>query len=274
MTSADGSSEGSARRRRTIIVATAAAVGVTALVALVLLGAAPVAPVAEVVPATRAVTAPAPSTRVPASSSTMQLPSTPAPATVEPSTATGGFEFAIGPVDEATRAKMGKTWFPGCPVPIEDLRHVTVTHFGFDGAVHQGEIVVAADAAESLRTPFHRLFEQRYPIQVLNVTDGEDVPWDESAAFNCRKKVGDRSQWSEHSYGRALDVNPVQNPYVSSSTIVPDDGRPYADRSRTDAGVLHEGDPVVTAFEAAGWHWGGTWTGRTHDYMHFSTTGQ
>lgn len=195
---------------------------------------------------------------------------TPTPTTQPPP----GFEFAVGPVDEATRAKMGKTWFPGCPVPIEDLSHVTVTHYGFDGAVHQGEFVVAAGAADTLREPFRRIFEMRYPIQVLNVTDGEDVPWDESAAFNCRKKVGDRSQWSEHSYGRAIDINPVQNPYVSASSIVPDDGRPYADRGRVDPGVLHAGDPVVIAFEAAGWHWGGTWTGRTHDYMHFSTTGQ
>lgn len=256
-----------------------AAVGLAAvLLAAAVLGSCAVAPVADPAAGDDALPVkPAPA------STEAAIEADPAPVPGEPATtatpttqppAEAGFEFAVGPVDAATRAKMGKTWSAGCPVPIEDLRHVTVTHYGFDGAVHQGEFVIAADVADTLRAPFRRIFELRYPIQVLNVTNGEDVPWDESAAFNCRKKVGDRSQWSEHSYGRAIDVNPVQNPYVSASSIVPDDGRAYADRSRTDAGVLHEGDPVVTAFEVAGWHWGGTWTGRTHDYMHFSTTGQ
>lgn len=184
------------------------------------------------------------------------------------------FEFSVRPVDADVIARMGETWRPGCPVPLEQLRLMTVTHWGFDGKVHQGETVVHGDYAASLEPVFRRMFETRFPIEMLRVTNGVDVPPNESTAFNCRKKVGNGAEWSEHSFGTAIDINPVQNPYVSrdGSNVIPPAGAPFTDRSLQAPGMLHEGDPVVTAFDAAGWKWGGRWT-TSRDYMHFSISG-
>lgn len=184
------------------------------------------------------------------------------------------FEFTVLPVDEGVVARMGETWRPGCPVPLEHLRLMTVSHWGFDGKVHKGETVVHGDHAASLEPVFRRMFETRFPIETLRVTNGVDAPPNESTAFNCRKKVGNGAEWSEHSYGTAIDINPVQNPYVSrdGSNVIPPAGATFTDRSLQAPGMLREGDPVVTAFDAAGWKWGGRWT-TSRDYMHFSISG-
>ena len=96
---------------------------------------------------------------------------------------------------------------------------------------------------------------------------------DNTSAFNCRFVAGQPGVWSEHAFGRAIDVNPIENPYVTGSGYVsPPAGAPYAHRSRHAQGMIHRGGPVVAAFAAAGWEWGGSWPG-TKDYQHFSATG-
>jgi hypothetical protein len=95
-----------------------------------------------------------------------------------------------------------------------------------------------------------------------------------TSAFNCRSATGHPGVWSEHAYGRAIDVNPLVNPYVSSGgSVDPLQGRMYADRSRHDRGLIHPGDVVVEAFASIGWEWGGSWTS-TRDYQHFSQSGR
>jgi hypothetical protein len=94
-----------------------------------------------------------------------------------------------------------------------------------------------------------------------------------TSAFNCRFVSG-TARWSEHAYGRAIDINPVQNPYVSSSgRASPPAGAAYVDRSRRAPGMIHAGDAVVRAFAAVGWGWGGSWRG-VKDYQHFSASGR
>nr|WP_231127486.1 M15 family metallopeptidase [Motilibacter aurantiacus] len=93
-----------------------------------------------------------------------------------------------------------------------------------------------------------------------------------TSAYNCRKVAG-TGRWSEHSYGRAVDVNPVQNPYVKGRVVQPAAGRAYVDRSRDAAGLLRAGEPAVEAFTARGWGWGGSWRS-SKDYQHFSSTGR
>ncbi len=85
--------------------------------------------------------------------------------------------------------------------------------------------------------------------------------------------VAGTSRWSEHAYGRAIDVNPVQNPYVAGRHVSPPAGRRYADRARRAPGMIHAGDAVVRAFAAAGWGWGGAWR-TARDYQHFSASGR
>ncbi|NTW42209.1 MAG: M15 family metallopeptidase, partial [Cellulomonadaceae bacterium] len=94
---------------------------------------------------------------------------------------------------------------------------------------------------------------------------------DNTSAFNCRAITGGTA-WSEHAYGRAIDLNPVENPYVVGDHVAPEAGRAYVDRPELP-GVIHDGDVVVTAFAAAGWTWGGTWSSPV-DYQHFSVTGR
>jgi D-alanyl-D-alanine carboxypeptidase-like protein len=94
-----------------------------------------------------------------------------------------------------------------------------------------------------------------------------------TSAFNCRAVTGG-SAWSEHSYGWAIDVNPVQNPYVDSGgAVLPPEGSPFLDRSQKVEGLIHAGGTVVRAFEAIGWGWGGRWEDPV-DYQHFSLTGR
>jgi hypothetical protein len=182
-------------------------------------------------------------------------------------------------IDAATRERMsGVSWHHGCPVGFGQLRLLTVSHWGFDGAVHRGRLVVNRDVATGMLGAMRKLFRLRYPIRQMRLVDayGADdhrsMDADNTSAFNCRTVAGKPSVWSEHAYGRALDLNPLENPYVTESGYVsPPDGAPYADRSQRAQGLIHRG-PVVEAFAAAGWKWGGNWSW-PKDYQHFSVTG-
>jgi hypothetical protein len=94
---------------------------------------------------------------------------------------------------------------------------------------------------------------------------------DNTSAFNCRFVSG-TSRWSMHAYGKAIDVNPVENPYVSGSRVQPPAGRAYLNRSNVRRGMAVRSGILVRAFSAVGWKWGGLWSG-SPDYQHFSTTG-
>ena len=81
---------------------------------------------------------------------------------------------------------------------------------------------------------------------------------DNTSAFNCRF-VGGTRRWSEHAYGKAIDLNPVENPYVHGGLVEPPAGRAYLDRSSGQAGMATHSSVVVRAFDSVGWHWGGRW---------------
>lgn len=173
---------------------------------------------------------------------------------------------------------VGSSWEPGCPVHIRDLRLVEVSHLGFDGDVHRGRLVVHEDEAAGILAAMKRLYNERYPIRRMELIDryGADdhrsMNADNTSAFNCRFVAGTQ-RWSMHAYGKAIDVNPIENPYVSGSHVSPPAGAPFADRSRNAEGMIHGGDVVVRAFaKKAGWQWGGNWPG-AKDYQHFSANG-
>lgn len=153
-----------------------------------------------------------------------------------------------------------------------------MTHWNYDGRVQSGQLVVAATLAEQVIAIFGDLYEAEYPIQRMEPIEaygGDDdssMAANNTSAFNCRQVTGGTT-FSEHSYGRAIDLNPLVNPYVRGSTVLPPAGRQYADRSLDAAGMIHAGDEVVTAFGGRGWIWGGTWSS-LKDYQHFSTTGR
>lgn len=177
-------------------------------------------------------------------------------------------------VETVTAERLGKSWREGCPVGPDQLRLVKMTVLGFDGKAYRGELVVARDVVRDVIGTFAELYHHRYPIERMLTVEKYDADDDLSmeanntSAFNCRAITGGTA-WSNHSYGRAIDVNPVQNPYISSSgNVYPPNGAPYVDRTRTDQGLIHADDATVRAFERRGWEWGGYWD-TPIDYQHF-----
>lgn len=186
------------------------------------------------------------------------------------------FRSSIAEIDAGTRARMGETWQPGCPVAIEDLRRVTVSHWGFDGEPHTGDLVLHRDVAEDVVGVFARLHELRYPIESLRLTTTADLhahptgDGNGSGSFTCRVVRGGTSL-SHHSYGTAVDLNPFQNPFRRGDLVLPELASAYLDRTDVRPGMILAGDEVVAAFEAIGWEWGGEWS--EPDHMHFSRDG-
>ena len=182
-------------------------------------------------------------------------------------------------IDDATAARMSASWRPGCPVPLADLRLLTLNHWGFDGRPHQGELVIAAQYAEQIASVFRRFFDARFPIESMRLVDefgGDDnrsMAANNTSAFNCRAATGS-TRWSEHAYGRAVDINPIQNPYVTrSGAVLPPEGVDHTTREPTTSGLITADGPVVAAFEDIHWEWGGKWSS-DKDYQHFSATGR
>jgi D-alanyl-D-alanine carboxypeptidase-like protein len=192
----------------------------------------------------------------------------------------GPFAGTVHWIDAETRELMrGSSWRPGCPVRIRDLRLVRVTHWGFDDREHTGEVVVHERWAEEIVSVFRRLFAAHYTVRRLRLVDhygGDDLASmkaDNTSAFNCRWRAGSPGVWSEHAYGRAIDVNPVENPYVTADHVSPPAGAAYVDRTQDLPGMIHLRDPVWLAFQRIGWEWGGAWSS-VKDYQHFSATGR
>lgn len=189
--------------------------------------------------------------------------------------ATPTFRWEAAAIPAAVRSEMaGVSMHSGCPVGYDDLRLVVLTHRGFDDRLHRGELVVHRDAVTDLRSVFAAMYEDDFPMRSVRRIDhfgGNDdrsMAANNTSAFNCRRVAGS-SSWSWHAYGTAIDINPVQNPYVSGSNrFSPPAGSEYANRDNVRPGMVIEGDAIVDAFDAAGWDWGGRWDS-IKDYQHF-----
>jgi hypothetical protein len=188
--------------------------------------------------------------------------------------------FSAARLSPADAGRMtGVSWHAGCPVALRDLRLVTAAYWGFDGRPHIGRIVVHRDVARDVVAVLRRLYAVRFPIRRMVPVDaygGSDfrsIEADNTSAFNCRY-VDSTTRWSEHAYGRAIDLNPIENPYVTSGgTTSHAASRPYLRRAPYRPGMAVEGGTVVRAFDAVGWGWGGRWSG-DRDYQHFSASGR
>lgn len=203
-------------------------------------------------------------------------PTRPAPAHAADAPAWNGTARKLPP--KLRRRMRGVSWHPGCPVPLRDLRLLTMPYWGFDGTVHRGRMVVRFRQSRKVLRVFRRLYNRQFPIRRMRLidayggSDAKSMAANNTSAFNCRKVAG-TNRWSEHAYGRAIDINPVQNPYVRGSTVEPAAGRRYLDRSNVRKGMVVRPGPVVRAFARVGWRWGGDWHS-AKDYQHFSRTGR
>lgn len=188
----------------------------------------------------------------------------------------GSFHASVSevPADVAARS----TWHPGCPVSLDELRYVRVSFWGFDGGHHSGELLVHRDLADDVVHVFGRLHEARFPLEEVRVTRAEELDahptgdGNNSAGFVCRPSVGS-SSWSQHAYGKAVDLNPFHNPFLRGDVVIPELASAYLDRDNVRPGMIVDGDVVVTAFAEVGWAWGGHWRS-AKDWMHFSPSGR
>jgi len=192
-----------------------------------------------------------------------------------------------GTVSEVTTERLALSWRPGCPVGAADLRLLTLSFWGFDDMAHTGELIVHRSIALQTVKAFRELWDAKFPVHRMETAEKFATPADfnpdgsfiethapdlvnDTSAFFCRPTTGS-SGWSQHSYGTAIDINPVQNPYVKGATVIPPNGAPA--RNAAVAGTITKVSLPVTAMKRAGLTWGGTWSS-LKDFMHFSKNGR
>ncbi len=175
-------------------------------------------------------------------------------------------------------------WYSKCPVPLSGLRLMTLNYWGFDGKMHTGQLVTNAVSVGPLTSVFRTLYAMHFPIHHMKLTDayGPVSEWpkdlDVTYSFSCRQAVPSpcsggtgTGSWSMHAYGEAIDINPVENPYVGCGQTRDKTAVSFMKRTPLRKGMVTPA--VLAAFHAVGWGWGGSWYGSTKDYMHFSSNG-
>jgi hypothetical protein len=196
------------------------------------------------------------------------------------------FHSSVKPLPAPVKSELKQRgfWHSGCPVGLSSLRVLTVTYRGFDGRSYTGQLIVNGSAARGLAHVFHVLYGHHFRIHHMQLSDmygpAHSIPADNdiTGSFQCRQAVPSpctggkgTGSWSMHAYGLAVDINPTENPYVGCGASHDPASLSYRDRSRHRRGMVTSG--VIRAFRSIGWGWGGSWSGSTKDYMHFSSTG-
>jgi len=191
------------------------------------------------------------------------------------------FTYKKSPITPKIKQRMinGNSYRAGCPVPLSQLRYLQLKYIGFDNKEHTGELIVNQSVANDVVAIFKKLYEIRYPIRMMqlvsnyNGSDFASIEADNTSAFNCRNVDG-TNRWSKHSFGKAIDINPIENPYVSRSGHIshkkslPFALRAHQDNSAAQRAVILNNDPIVKIFKSHGWRWGGNWHS-IKDYQHF-----
>lgn len=188
-------------------------------------------------------------------------------------------------VEAVTVQRLGLSWRPGCPIDPADLRLLTLSYWGDDARPNTGELIVHRSVSLHVVRAFRELWAARFPIHQMQTAekfvgpedfapDGTFIDRNEpdfdnnTSAFFCRSATG-RTAWSEHTFGTAIDINPLVNPYIKGSVVVPPNGVYFADIP----GTITRDSIAVTAMRRAGLRWGGDWV-TSKDFMHFSVSGR
>lgn len=175
---------------------------------------------------------------------------------------------------------VGRSWQPECPVPLEDLRYLTLSYWGYDDHAHEGHLIVHAAIAQEIIDIFAELFDHKFPIERMEIIDYYDaddersMEVNNSSAFCFRANTTTPGVYSKHSYGIAIDINPLINPYIKGTRVLPKNAHPYVDRTNTYKGMITEAPDNICyqAFIKRGYEWGGHWPDRK-DYQHFCKLG-
>ncbi|MHB1484272.1 MAG: M15 family metallopeptidase [Saccharofermentanales bacterium] len=178
--------------------------------------------------------------------------------------------------DSIYKNMLGKTIHDDSIMKIENLSYITLTFYGYDGRFHIGQIIMDETLADEIIEIFKILLDAKFPIQKIVLPDaygGDDelsMRDNNTSGFNDRPIKNSGGALSYHQLGRAIDINPLYNPYINLKTgdIQPSTAGAYLDRTKDLKGMIHSGDICVTAFKTRGWVWGGDWT-TVKDYQHF-----
>ncbi len=232
---------------------------------------------------------------LPSLSPTFTPQTTPSPAASPTPTATphvtpastpdsGRVEIADGfyyqKLDDSLKERITGMSYPAndedCVITYDDLRYIGLLYVDFDGKEHKGELIVHKKLAKEVTKIFRELYLARYPLACVRLVDDYGEPGDDNlsmaanntSAFNYRRVTGSKTL-SRHSYGAAIDINPLYNPYIDGDRVAPENGAQYTDRSLDFPGKIDHDDPCYKLFIKNGWTWGGDWSG-DKDYQHFS----
>ena len=163
-----------------------------------------------------------------------------------------------------------------CNQKVNNKTELTLLKLSFinmKGETKIGELVVDKNLSEEVVDIFEEIYNCKFPIEKMitidyyNCNDDKSMEDNNTSAFNYRMVSGSR-KLSDHSYGRAIDINPLLNPYIRKRDIQPKNGKKYVDRTQNEKGMILQEDCVVKAFKSRGWQWGGDWK-YSKDYQHF-----
>jgi len=193
------------------------------------------------------------------------------------------YNYQIQEITPEVKERMLKadSWRQGCPVPLENLRYLRMNHLNFEGKTVSGELIVHKKVADEVVLIFSELYEIGYPVKQMRLVadfaanDWQSIEADNTSAFNCRPMTGKKKKWSKHAYGKAIDINPIENPYINKKGYISHKAswkykkRVHKNDTPADKALLLKNDKATKIFEKYGWKWGGDW--RTiKDYQHFS----
>ena len=194
-----------------------------------------------------------------------------------------GYYSKISPITLELKQRMikGNSWRYGCPVGLKSLRYLQIKHWDFKGSTDIGELIVHRDVSNSVVKIFEELYIIKYPIKQMRLvsdfkgSDWQSIEADNTSALNCRKITGNKNKWSNHAYGKAIDINPIENPYISKKGYISHKASAkYRNRVHnslrgiSDRAILLKKDKATKIFEKYGWKWGGDWK-YIKDYQHF-----
>lgn len=193
---------------------------------------------------------------------------------------------------EIMKLMNGKSMPENSIVSYDDLSYLSVPYYDFDFKICLGHLIVSKELQNEVLEIFLKLYDLKYPIERIELIDYfcngktedldmESMRHNNTSAFCCRKVSGTQ-RISNHSRGRAIDINPKINPYITETgTVLPENGQKFADRDLKypniseveEKAMIRRGDKVYDIFKSYGWDWGGEiWQGRYYDYHHFQKT--
>lgn len=178
---------------------------------------------------------------------------------------------------------IGTVWHKDCPVALDELDYLQLPYWGFDDKPHMGEMIVHQIVAKEVVDIFEKLYRAHFPIEkmvlpgtFLHNNSLSGLPLGDlnsvannTSGFFCRPDGQSPHQYSPHSFGLAIDINPLYNPgIIDGGKAEPALGVKYLNRDLKVKGMIKEDDLVTTTFYAYGWKWGAYFS-QGVDYMHF-----